>query len=87
MHETSAKATILQMLRFLPTNWETRYLQDMETFRKDLDFRELVAFQDVNIPDDKGELASEALLTAMDQPRSGKSPLGASWRRMAAGGG
>jgi hypothetical protein len=49
-----------------------------------VDFRELVAAQDVDILDDKGELASEALLRAMDQHKAGKSPLGASWRWMAA---
>jgi hypothetical protein len=48
------------------------------------EFRELLATQDVGILDDKGELVSEALLMAMDQHRSGKSPLGASWRWMAA---
>jgi hypothetical protein len=49
-----------------------------------VDFRELVAAQDVDILDDKEEAASEALLMAMDQHRSGKSPLGASWRWMVA---
>jgi hypothetical protein len=49
-----------------------------------VDFRELVAAQDVNIYDEQGELASEDLLTAMDQHRSGKTTLGASWRWMTA---
>jgi hypothetical protein len=43
-----------------------------------VDFRELVVTQDIDILDDKGELASEALLRAMDQRKSGKTPLGAS---------
>jgi hypothetical protein len=49
-----------------------------------VDFRELVAAQDIDILDDKGELALEALLRVMDQHKSGKTPLGASWRWMAA---
>jgi hypothetical protein len=49
-----------------------------------VDFRELVAAQDVDVYDEQGELASEALLTAMDQHRSGKATLGASWRWMTA---
>jgi hypothetical protein len=39
-----------------------------------VDFRELVAAQDVDILD-KGKLASEALLTAMDQHRSGRAKI------------
>jgi hypothetical protein len=49
-----------------------------------VDFRELVAAQDVDVYDDKGELASEALLTTMDQHKSGRNTLGASWRWMTA---
>jgi hypothetical protein len=49
-----------------------------------VDFRELVAAQDIDILDDQGELASEALLRIMDQHKAGRSPLGASWRWMAA---
>jgi hypothetical protein len=150
---------LLQMSSFPPTNWEVRYLQDMETFTADpgnsklslaallavkpagvqegnfrlvltstedinvrlpvtdfiphkamegftvvgqfqpegqiimqlnstatswVDFRELVAAQDIDILDESGELASEALLRAMDQHKSGRASLGASWRWMAA---
>jgi hypothetical protein len=49
-----------------------------------VDFRELVASQDVDILDQNGELAAEELLAAIDQHRSGKAPLGAAWRWMVA---
>jgi hypothetical protein len=49
-----------------------------------VDFRELVASQDVDILDENGELAAEDLLAAMDQHRSGRATLGAAWRWMVA---
>jgi hypothetical protein len=49
-----------------------------------VDFRDLVAAQDVDIHDENGELASEALLQAMDRNKIGRNTLGASWRWMVA---
>jgi hypothetical protein len=59
-------------------------MQPNSTATSWVDFRELVAAQDVDIYDQNGELAAEELLTAMDQHRSGKATLGASWRWMTA---
>jgi hypothetical protein len=49
-----------------------------------VDFRELVAAQDIDIYDQEGKLAAEDLLAAMDQHRAGRAPLGAAWRWMVA---
>jgi hypothetical protein len=49
-----------------------------------VDFCDLVAAQDVEVHDEAGELASEYFLNAMDRNKSGRNPLGASWRWMIA---
>ncbi len=59
-------------------------MQPNSTATSWIDFRELVASQDVDINDQSRELAAEELLAAMDQHRSGKATLAASWRWMTA---
>ncbi len=59
-------------------------MQPNSTATSWIDFRELVASQDVDIFDQSGELAAEELLAAMDQHRSGRATLAASWRWMTA---
>jgi hypothetical protein len=57
-------------------------MQPNSTATSWIDFRELVASQDVDIFDQSRELAAEELLAAMDQHRSGRATLAASWRWM-----
>jgi hypothetical protein len=59
-------------------------MQPNSTATSWVDFRELVASQDVDIYNQDGELAAEDLLAAMDQHRSGRATLGAAWRWMTA---
>jgi hypothetical protein len=39
-----------------------------------VDFRDLVAAQDVDVHDETGELASEAFLNALDRNKTGRNP-------------
>jgi hypothetical protein len=59
-------------------------MQPNSTATRWVDFRELVAAQDIDIYDQEGELAAEDLLAAMDQHRAGRALLSAAWRWMVA---